>query len=183
MKFKMDAAAEKRLKESIKRQVGEKAEKIVGDLFEDVLKATPMNTGRTLASWTVSRGSPSNYDANDEFYGAFEYNPDEVPATNDLPVGMEPGRAQWEQHARNSMLDVEIGSAPYDKFYIANGAEVDSMFTSSLAQGPGSRAAHMEYGRIPGYDVYADQQNVFDPRGHGFFMFAIMKFLSKVRRR
>lgn len=184
MKLKLDAAAEKRLKDSIKRQVGKVVEKVVGDCLEEVVKATPMNTGRTLASWDVNRGSPSNYDAEQDFPGQFSYDPLQPPsATNHLPVGSEPDRDRWQIHAMNSILDVEIAKAPYDTFYISNGAHLDSMFDSFFPDFRGSRAGLMDSGAIPGYDVYHGKENVFDPRGVGFFRLAISKFLSKVKRR
>lgn len=171
--------AEKRLKERIKAQVGAKAEKLVHGLHDEFLKNTPMNTGRTLASWRVTKNAPSNYDAGSEFEGMFEYNDVDFDRTNNRAVGSEPGRSLWEGIAKESRVTLKIRQDPYHKFYVSNAAELDPMFRSSLPQGQGSRAYNLDAGSIPGYDVYSHPNGkfIFDPRGTGFYRISIQNFL------
>lgn len=46
--------------QEIKREVHLTRKKVVFQLFKDLVAATPVDTGRARAAWTISEGSPSD---------------------------------------------------------------------------------------------------------------------------
>lgn len=185
----LSPAAEAHMKKRIAEQVGAKARKIMTRLHENILERTPYNTGRTLGSWFGSAGSPVLMDVADRFPKInFAYSTD-LPHTNQLEVGAEEGRSFYERFSLKSTQSINFEQKPYRKFYIANGADLDSGYglneplgqfkglTSSLPQGPGSRAAVQEYGMIASFDLFASTGDVkifnFNPRGTNAFGLAI----------
>lgn len=177
----LSAEAEAKMKRRIAEQVGAKARKIMTRIHEDILSRTPFNTGRTLGSWFGSAGSPVLMDVADRFGAiSFAYNTS-LPATNHLEVGAEAGRGFYERLSISSTKSIPFERNPYQKFYIANGARLDSGYgleeplgpfkglTSDLPQGAGSRALVQELGLIAHYDLFASSGDTkifsYNPRG------------------
>ncbi len=189
LKLGMKPAAEAHLKRRIAEQVGAKARRIMTALHQGILDRTPFNTGRTLGSWFGSAGSPVLIDVADRFPKiTFAYSLNN-PATNALEVGAETGRDFYERYSLKSTTSIDFERNPYRKFYIANGAELDSGYglekplgqfrglSSDLPQGPGSRAAAQEFGTIAHFDLFASSGDIkhfnFNPRGTNAFGLAI----------
>lgn len=184
LNLKMSPQAVQRLHERIARQAGSKIRGIFTDLHTEVLSRTPMNTGRTLASWRAFADSPLMYDAEQDFgEGYFTYDPERFEATNRLAVGDEQGRPYFVNHSLNSAKKIDFERRPYRIFYLTNGAALDSIGDSHYNQGPGSRAYYSEYGRIASYDMYsstyADPQFNFNPRGRGALRLSVQKISLK----
>lgn len=186
----INAASESTLRAKIAQASARKLRGYLISLHTKILDATAYNTGRTLASWAGSMDKPLLIDAADVF-GAnrFEYDP-EVEATNHLPVGRERGedRGDLERYSLKTTKSLRFETNPYRIFYISNGARLDSglgifgldSLPSSLAQGPGSRAAMQEAGAIAAYDVYGsvfgEKSYAFIPRTEGSFQITVENF-------
>lgn len=186
LKLTLSAKAEEKLKKKIAEAVGRKARKIVEGLHMRILARTPMNTGRTLGSWHGSAGMPVYFDIASQ-YGEdyFAYDPYTTINTNDMAVGAEPGRKRWEEFSIQSTKKIDFEKNPYRKYFIANGAELDSIAGSSLPQGPGSRALMLEYGTIAGYDLYYSTKDnpvfSFHPRGTLAVQMSVLSLLRDWR--
>lgn len=170
--------------DNIARKVGTKAREVVTALHKEILSKTPMNTGRTLASWYASAGTPVTFDAESVYgEGAFTYDPARFADTNNLPVGREPGREGFEKFALISSAKIDFEKNPYRVFFITNGAALDSIANSDLNQGAGSRAINLEYGNIAGYDLYGSTPTtpryIFTPRGIGAMRLSVEKIRLK----
>lgn len=193
----LSPAAEAHLKRRIAEQVGAKARKIMTALHQGILDRTPFNTGRTLGSWFGSAGAPVLMDVADRFPAVnFAYSGNN-PATNHLEVGEETGRGFYERFSLKSTTSINFEKNPYRKFYIANGAKLDSGYglekplgqfdelSSNLPQGVGSRAYAQELGTIAHFDLFASSGDIkhfnFNPRGTNAFGLAIEKIRVTAR--
>lgn len=166
--IKLDAKAKENIKQKIKKEYGAFASKCVDTVHKEITKRTPVNSGRTLASWNWSFDASIYADR-----GPFEpYQIGTIPPTNDLPVGAEPGRAvaQALADASASYIKQQLQANPYKTVFITNGASLDSISESTLNQGPGTRAFYQEYGVAPGYDMISKDYDAFFTRG-----FAMMR--------
>lgn len=172
IKFKLTEKERKKLEEKVKDEYGRFAGRLVNKVHNEIINRTPMNSGRTLASWNWSMNKPEPKDAGEPLEGGYlpgfyeGYTP-----TNNLIVGQEPGREFIESYPNMSMSRIveRLRIDPKGVAYICNGARTDSLYDSTLEQGVGSRAAHMNAGNIPGYNVALDIKKYFDPRGFRFF--------------
>lgn len=170
VKFSVNEAAfEKAIKEKFARAI----EKTVEGYFDEFVDATPMQTGRTLASWNVSVGAPVALDAG-------EVGP-RTPGTNDMPIGTEPGRTSAEaianSHKKSAAVYAALVNNPDRKIFITNGADLESDRESELVQ-ERSRAYYMDIGAIP-LKIPEFDEPVFDPRGEGMTTIARARFLNK----
>lgn len=174
-------AAQKKMREALEHKIGPKIENLAFGLQEEMFDTTPANTGRTLASWKLTRNKPSTIDAGDS--GDFTYMPGVDAPTNNLPIGSEPHRGFYETLAREGRTSLFISKKPYDKFYVSNAAKVGSLFDSSFSQNqPGLRAALMNSGAIPDYDYTTGQHGAFEHRGQGMFERAVASFLRNYKK-
>lgn len=170
LKLELTGPAQAKMMKAIARKAGGQIRTIVTALHTEILSKTPMNTGRTLGSWHGSAGTPVIYDAA-YHYGEsyFTYDPARFEETNNMPVGAEPGRGEFEKHSLRSTQQINFEVNPYRIFYITNGATLDSIANSDFSQKSGSRAANLEYGNIAGYDLYGSTPESpsykFTPRG------------------
>lgn len=186
----MSTFNETKLKKLIAAKAGMKIRGYMVSLHTKILNATAYNTGRTLASWHGSAGdSPILIDAADIMgRQRFEYG-EGVDATNHVVVGMEHGdRESLERFSLKSTRNIDFEWNPYRKFWIANGARLDSgagifgldSLNSSLPQGTGSRAAMQEAGTIAAYDVYSSMGDLkvysFIPRTEQSFQITVESF-------
>lgn len=198
LKLAMSSQAEQRLRVKIAEQVGRKARKIVEGLHERILDHTPFNTGRTLGSWFGSADRPVYHDIGENNI-RFHYS-DSNPHTNHLPVGEEGAlRDSFKYRSLRTTQSIKFEQSPYRKFFIANGAQLDSGaglteetggsfkdLTSDLPQGVGSRALMIEYGVIAKYDLYASGSGhkvfSFEPRGTLGVQMSVLSILRDYRR-
>lgn len=157
---------QRKLKAAIKRKAAPAVQNLADDLLEALVDATPMQTGRTVASWNATTGAPVAIDAGEVV--------PPTPGTNEMPIGAEPGRSEAEAIAMQHRAKISPKD-PFAPVYVTNGAALDSERESSLPQGPGSRAYMMDIGEIPDADAG------FDPRGLGMSIVAISKFINKHR--
>ena len=180
----LSAKTERLLYQRIARKAGAKIRDIFTELHTEVLSRTPMNSGRTLGSWYGSAGIAMVYDIESMFgEGYFSYDPAKFPQTNNLPIGAEPGRGTFVKIALASTKNIDFERNPYRVFWLTNGASLDSIANSDLPQGPGSRAAQVEYGDIPGYDLYKSTPTTpvysFAPRAQAPLRLSVEKIRLK----
>lgn len=169
--LKIDA---KRFDEAVKRKFGILAENIVYGYFDQFVKATPMQTGRTVASWNLSFNAPVGIDAGEIVSPS--------PGTNSLPIGSEPGRGVATAMAEANKKKVQVRANPFGIFYITNAADLDSWYPEhSYLDQERSRAFLMDIGAIPGYNIYTGFRTL-DPRGEGLSEVAKAVFQSNFSR-
>jgi hypothetical protein len=180
LKAGLTPAAEKHLREALQQKLANRAEQLSFGLHQEILDTTPVNSGRTLASWKLTRGKASNYDAGD-FDDFFIPIGDGSP-TNSLPIGSEPGRDSFEQIAKEGREKVVPEKGPIGKIYISNAAKIDSWFESTFSQSePGLRASLQNAGIVPDYDWKTGRYGAYDKRGQGMFERAIAAFLRNYK--
>jgi hypothetical protein len=78
-----------------------------------IKSVTPVNTGQAVRNYCWTRGV-----ANMETYAAIDNGP--PGPTNSMALGSEPRRAPNEAAAFETLLALDVGSNPFDAFYLAN---------------------------------------------------------------
>lgn len=95
-------------------------------LQEEITRLTPVNTGRTLASYVWSVGTPVEMSIDPILSG-------ETRGTNSMPLGPEPRRGPNMSMSESSFRSLDF-SNPYQRFWLANDSPA---------------VAGLEYGLLP----------------------------------
>lgn len=124
LELALSPAERGKLTKAINREFSKFAGRCVDRITEEVIKTQPMNSGRTLRSW--------HWSFSGELKDAGPQGPYKVgmyDATNNLPIGTEPGRGYSMSFPRLSASTIknQLKSNPYRVVYFTNGAELDSI--------------------------------------------------------
>jgi hypothetical protein len=116
----------------------------VWELFLRILRETPQYTGRAVANWNLSIGSP-NFD----FDPTLGDEPEFMSATDYFPKPVhEKGDERWMRRARDRARPIKDRIRSGDKVFISNGVLGDKDGDLNFAymqalQGPGYWAQHL----------------------------------------
>lgn len=149
----MSEANAKKLRKAIDKKVSKIAQVVVYAVYDTFVQNTPFWSGKTIRSYTISRGSPSSINAPDGSRGEL--------GTNKKAIGAEDGRAAALAVAERNKGSTALFQSPYSVFYITNAASLDSWAESELDQGEGGRLHYQLARKIPDFNLAT--------REHGFF--------------